>query len=192
MSPFILPKPNPSVMRVDEPSGNLNQILQFIEQNPGCHLRQIKRELKISMGTLQYHLNLLEKNEKITSDKHRLHRYYFPVGLFLDNEKNVLKILNKETGRDILMFIIERKNPTQTEIVEVIQISAPSVNWHINNLIQLGLIMEDRDGKFKRYVFSGNPSYVISLMKRYHTSIWDKWSGRLAETFLSFSGDEKQ
>ncbi len=179
-------------MRVNDLSDNTNQILQFIEQNPGCHLRQIKRELKISMGTLQYHLNLLEKNGRITSDKQSLHRYYFPVGMFLDNEKNVLKILNKETERDILMFIIERKNPTQTEIVSAIQISAPSVNWHISNLVQLDLIREERDGKFKRYMFSGNPDHIISLMKRYHTSIWDKWSGRLAEIFLSFSGDDKQ
>ena len=170
---------------------NTEKILQFIKQNPGCHLRQIKRELKISMGTLQYHLNLLEKNGKITSDKHSLHRYYFPIGLFQDNEKNVLKILNKETERDILMFIIERKNPTQTEIVDAIQISAPSVNWHISNLIQLSLLREERDGKFKRYVFSGNPDHIISLMKQYHTPIWDRWSGRLAEMFLSFSGDKQ-
>jgi predicted transcriptional regulator len=177
-------------MNVDD-QDNTEKILQFIKQNPGCHLRQIKRELKISMGTLQYHLNLLEKNGKITSDKHSLHRYYFPIGLFQDNEKNVLKILNKETERDILMFIIERKNPTQTEIVDAIQISAPSVNWHISNLIQLGLLREERDGKFKRYVFSGNPDHIISLMKQYHMPIWDRWSGRLAEMFLSFSGDKQ-
>lgn len=191
MSLFVLLDTKKMMMSVDD-QNNTDKILQFIEQNPGCHLRQIKRELKISMGTLQYHLNLLEKNGKITSDKHTLHRHYFPIGLFQDIEKNILKILNKETERDILMFIIECKNPTQTEIVDAIQISAPSVNWHINNLIQLGLLREERDGKFKRYVFSGNPNHIISLMKRYHTSIWDKWSGRLAEMFLSFSGDKSQ
>ena len=177
------------IMNVDD-QDNTEKILQFIEHNPGCHLRQIKRELSISMGTLQYHLNLLEKNGKITSDKHSLHRHYFRVGLFLENEKNLLKILNKETERDILMFIIEHKNPTQMEIAGAIQISAPSVNWHIGNLVNLGIISEERDGKFKRYTFSGNTEHVIALMKRYHSSIWDKWSNRLAEMFLSFSKEE--
>ena len=179
-------------MRVDDLQDNADKILQFIEQNPGYHLRQIKKELKISMGTLQYHLNLLEKNGRINSDKHSLHRHYFPVGLFLESEKNILKILNKETEREILMFIIERKNPTQTEIVGAVQISAPSVNWHIGNLLNLSLIKEEREGKYKRYIFSGNPDHVISLMKRYHASIWDKWSNRLAEMFISFSGDNTQ
>lgn len=168
---------------------NTDKILQFIEQNPGCHLRQIKRELKISMGTLQYHLNLLEKNGKIISDKHSLHRHYFRVGLFSGNERNLLKILNKETERDILMYIIEHKNPTQMDIAKAIQISAPSINWHINNLVKLALIAEERDGKFKRYSFLGNPDHMVSLMKQYHPSIWDNWSNRLAEMFLSFRED---
>lgn len=190
MSAFILSNTERRVMDADE-QDNANKILQFIEHNPGCHLRQIKRELNISMGTLQYHLNLLEKNGKVISDKHSLHRYYFRVGVFLENERNLLKILNKETERDILMYIIEHKNPNQMEIAKQIQISAPSVNWHINNLVSLGIITEERDGKFKRYVFSGNTEHVISLMKRYHSSIWDKWSNRLAEMFLSFREGEE-
>lgn len=177
-------------MSVDDPTNNTSKVLQFIEKNPGCHLRQIKKELKVSMGTLQYHLNLLEKNGRISSERHSLHRYYFPIGSFLDSEKNILKILNKETEREILMFIIERKKPTQTEIVEKIQISAPSISWHLDNLLGLNLIKEERDGKFKKYVFTGNPNHVISLMRQYHTSIWDKWSNRLAETFISFRGDD--
>ena len=189
MDSFILLDTKKMMMNVDD-QNNADKILQFIEQNPGCHLRQIKRELSISMGTLQYHLNLLEKNGKITSDKHSLHRHYFRVGVFLENEKNLLKILNKETERDILLYIIEHTNPTQMDIANAIQISAPSVNWHIANLVHLEIISEERDGKFKRYTFSGNTDHVISLMKRYHSSIWDKWSNRLAEMFLSFSKGE--
>ena len=115
-------------MNVDDLPNNTERILQFIQQNPGFHLRQIKRELNLSMGTIQYHLNQLEKNGKIISDRHTLQRHYFPIGTFGIIERNLLKILNQETTRDILMFIIEQKNPTQTNIVDYINISAPSVN----------------------------------------------------------------
>ena len=191
MPSFILLNTQKDILNVDE-QNNTEKILQFIEQNPGCHLRQIKRTLNLSMGTLQYHLNLLEKDGKIISDKHSLHRNYFRVGMFAQTEKNLLKILNKETEREILMYIIEHKNPTQMDIVKSIQISAPSINWHINNMVKLGLITEERDGKFKRYSFSGNPDHVVSLMKQYHTSIWNNWSNRLAEMFLSFRDDDNQ
>ena len=177
---------------MDETNSNTERVLLFIEQNPGCHLRQIKRDLDMSMGTVQYHLNLLEKAGKITSERHSLHRFYFPVAIFEKHDKNILKILNQETAREILMLVIEKRNPTQTDIVEKVQISAASVNWHIVRLIDLGIITEVRDGKFKRYLLVGDSNYIVALMKNYHPSIWDKWSNRLAETFLSLSKDDKQ
>lgn len=177
---------------MDEVKSNTERVLLFIEQNPGCHLRQIKRDLGISMGTLQYHLNLLEKSGKIASERHSLHRFYFPVSIFEKHDRNILKILNQETAREILMLIVEKKDPTQTDIVESIKISAASVNWHVKRLIDLGIITEVRDGKFKKYMLVGDSSYIVTLMKNYHPSMWDTWSNRLAETFLSLSGDDEQ
>ncbi|MBI3842116.1 MAG: winged helix-turn-helix transcriptional regulator [Thaumarchaeota archaeon] len=143
------------------------------------------------MGTVQYHLNLLEKNGRITSERHNLHRFYFPVGIFKESERNVLKILSQETAREILMLIIERKEPSQTDIVNSVRISAASVNWHIKRLIELGIINETKEGKFKKYKMIADATYVIKLLKIYHPNIWNNWSNRLAEMFLSLSTEGK-
>jgi len=145
----------------------------------------------MSMGTIQYHLNLLEKQGKISSERKNLHKHYFPIGLFEQNEKDILKILNQETARDILLIILEKK-PTQTDIVNIMQISAASVNWHIKRLIELGLILEQKDGKLKRYTLGVDTKNIISLMKNYHPNIWSIWSNRLAEMFLSLSKEENE
>ena len=176
----------------DESNSNTIRVLQYIEQNPASHLRQIKRELNMSMGTTQYHLNLLEKQGKVSSERHNLHRYYFPIGLFEQNQRDILKILNQETAREILLIILERKNPTQTDIADTIGLSSASVNWHIKRLIELGLILENKDGKFKRYSFGIDTKHIVSLMKNYHPNIWNKWSDRLAEMFLSLSKEDNQ
>ena len=146
----------------------------------------------MSMGTIQYHLNLLEKQGKVSSEKHNLHKYYFPVGLFEKNEREILKILNQETAREILLLILEKKNPTQTDIVNIIKISSASVNWHIKKLLELGLVLENRDGKFKRYALGIDSKHVVSLMRNYHPNIWNVWSNRLAEMFLSLSKEESE
>jgi len=173
-------------------SENSSRVLGYIGENPGCHLRQIKRELDLAMGTLQYHLNSLEKQGKITSEKQNLHKYYFPIGLFEENERAILQILNQETAREILLSILEKKNPTQTDIATLMKLSSPSINWHLKRLIDLGLIVEQKDGKFKRYSFGIDTKYITALMKSYHPNIWNHWSNRLAEMFLSMSrGDEK-
>ena len=175
----------------DESNSNTIRVLQYIQENPGCHLRKIKRDLDMSMGTVQYHLILLEKQGKVSSERQNLHKYYFPIGLFEQNEKDILKILNQETAREILLVILEQK-PTQTDIANIIKISGASVNWHIKRLVELGLILEQKDGKFKRYTLGIDSKHIVSLMKNYHPNIWNKWSNRLAEMFLSLSKEEKE
>ncbi len=172
--------------------GNTKLVQQFINDHPGCHLRQVRNELGISMGTAQYHLARLEKAGRITSNRRGLFKYYFPIGLFQDNEKNLLEVLSQETAREILMFIIEQKAPTQTDIVERIGVSPASISWHVSRLTEFGIITEVKEGKFKRYQLRGDPKSLISLMKSYYPSLWDRWSNRLAEMFLSMSPAEEK
>jgi predicted transcriptional regulator len=164
-----------------------DQILRFIEQNPSCHLRKIKKELDLAMGTVQYHLDRLEKAGRITSQKQGLHKHYFLVGAFEENEKQLLEVLSNETAREILMFIIEQKYPSQSEISKHIAISSPSVSWQIKRLQDYGVIEEIREGKFKRYKLHGDSKQFVALLKNYYPGIWNRWSSRLAEIFLSLS-----
>jgi predicted transcriptional regulator len=171
----------------DKTEGNSNRVLSFIQKNPGCHLRQIKRELQMSIGTTQYHLDRLLKMGKISSAKNDFYKYYFPIGIFDQDQKYLLEMLQQETTREILMIIIERKNPIQTDIVNRIGISAAAVNWHIRRLVDSNVIDEVRDGKYKRYRLCADPVCILALLRRYYPSIWEKWSIRLIELFLSLS-----
>jgi predicted transcriptional regulator len=174
-----------------QPEGNAtDRILAFIRENPSCHLRKIKKELGLAMGTVQYHLDRLEKDGKITSQRHSLHKYYFAVG-FEEDEKQMLEVLSNETAREILMFIVERKSPSQSEIVEHIEISPASVNWHINRLKDSKIIDEVREGRFKRYKLRGDTRLVAAMLKNFYPTIWDRWSNRLAEMFLSMSASKE-
>lgn len=146
----------------------------------------------MSMGTIQYHLGALEKQGKIISEKHSLHRYYFPIGMFEENQKNILEILNQDTIREILLYIIEKKDPHQTDIANFVKISNPSVNWHIQRLLSLGIIGETREGKYKRYHFIGDPMNVVELLKNYHPSLWNKWSNRIVEMFLALTKEDNK
>lgn len=166
---------------------NVNRVLDFIQEKPACHLRLIKRELEIFIGTVQYHLAKLEKMGKITAYRYGLYKYYFPVGVFEKSQKDLLRVLSQETTREILMAIIEQKNPTQKDIVRRIGISSAAVNWQIRRLTDLDMIYEIREGKCKRYHLSVDHKYIVGLLKDYYPNIWDKWSNRLAELFLSFS-----
>jgi predicted transcriptional regulator len=173
---------------MDEVEGTAEKLLDFIQDNPGCHLRHVKRKMSISMGTVQYHLDKLEKMGRITSSRRGLYKYYFPAGLFKENEKDILEVLTHETARKILMFIIEQKNPTQTDIVNSVKISPRSISWHVGRMVALNIITEIKDGKYKRYqIYENEAKFILTLLRSYYPNIWDKWSMRIVEMFLSLS-----
>jgi len=176
---------------MDESDDTVDKVLCFIQDNPGCHLRRIKREIGISMGTVQYHLHKLEKMGRVTSTRRGLYKYYFPAGLFRENEKEILEVLTHETARKILMFIIEQKSPTQTDIVNSVRISARSISWHVGRLIALKMIREIKDGKYKRYQLQDDAKDILTLLRSYYPNIWDKWSMRVVEMFLSLSSSRE-
>jgi predicted transcriptional regulator len=171
-----------------ESDDTADKVLCFIQDNPGCHLRRIKRAMNVSMGTVQYQLDKLEKMGRITSSRRGLYKYYFAAGLFKENEKDILEVLTHETARKILMFIIEQKSPTQTDIVNSVNISARSISWHVGRLVALKIITEIKEGKYKRYqLLENDAKYILTLLRSYYPSIWDKWSMRVVEMFLSLS-----
>ena len=176
---------------MDESDDTVDKVLCFIQDNPGCHLRRIKREIGISMGTVQYHLHKLEEIGRVTSTRRGLYKYYFPAGLFRENEKEILEVLTHETARKILMFIIEQKSPTQTDIVNSVRISARSISWHVGRLIALKMIREIKDGKYKRYQLQDDAKDILTLLRSYYPSVWDKWSMRVVEMFLSLSSSRE-
>jgi hypothetical protein len=90
------------------------------------------------------------------------------------------------------MFIIERKSPSQIDIVNSIGISAAAVNWHVKRLIASRIINEVRMRKYKKYQLNDNyrSQYVVKLLKNYYPGIWENWSNRLVETLLFLSKEE--
>jgi hypothetical protein len=59
-------------------------------------------------------------------------------------------------------------------------------------LIDLNLIDEVREGKYKRYKLcddSIDSRLIVELLKTHHPNLWNKWSNRLVEIFLSLSDE---
>ncbi|MDQ2685554.1 MAG: winged helix-turn-helix transcriptional regulator [Thermoproteota archaeon] len=180
-------------MRGQDSNDNINEskILDFIKESPGSHLRRIKKELGFSMGTIQYHLRKLEKEEKITSSRNGLHKCFFVTGIFGDHEKDIIKYFNQDTPRKIILFIVQLGQPTQTDIALELGITSPTISWNLNRLVSSKIIAEIKDGRYKRYTLDSSidPLVLTKLLKSYYPSLWNKWSDKLAEIYLSLSFD---
>ena len=89
-------------------------------------------------------MNKLERDGKIVSIQNCFYKFYFPIGIFQEREKEILQILNHESLRNIILFIIEKKNPSKNEIANHLDVSYSSVNWHLERLIAYNMIIEKK------------------------------------------------
>ena len=163
---------------------NRDLIYQYVKSYPGSHLRKISKHLSLGMGNIQYHLDALEKIGIIKSRKISIYKVYYDVGVLGERHESILAILQQETPRSILIYLIENPGASQSEIAAYVGCSAPTVVWHMSNLMKIGLVKHRRDGKFIKYNIKGNLKEITGLIKSYHPTVWDRLSSRLADLFL--------
>ena len=156
-------------------------VLEDIKTHPGTHLREIKRRLKIAMGTVQYHLTNLEKEKMVVYDRKGSFKKFYLNNLFKDNQKEILNVLSQEMEREILLFLIQNPLTTQKAISEFTNISSASINWHMKRLNKAGLVEIRHENHFARYNLTIDNTEIFSLLKNYHPRIWEKWADRLAD-----------
>lgn len=166
---------------------NKERIYQYIANNPGSHLRKISKDLGLAMGDTQHHLRTLEKTALIKSRRIGVFRRYYTVSIYGERLESLLAILRQEVPRDIIVFLIEKPGATQVEIAKHKGFSAPTINWHMSRLIEIGLVSSHKEGKFLNYRIEGNIKDITAILRRYYPSIWTKLSYRLADLFLDIS-----
>ena len=166
---------------------NRDLIHRYIQNFPGSHLRKISKELSLGMGDTQHHLNILENTGFVKSRRISIYKVYYDVSVFEERHESILAVLQQETPRSILLYLIENPGASQGEIAAHVGFSAPTVNWHMSRLMQIGLVESRKDGRFVKYVIVGDLKEITQLLKSYYPTIWNKLSNRLVDLFLDIS-----
>jgi predicted transcriptional regulator len=173
------------VGNIDERSESKRaQILNFIVEHPGAHLRKIRRELNLAMGVVQYHLYALEKERKVVSRRGGFYKRYYPTLVFGDRELEIMDVLVQETERDLVLFLMQNPNATQKELSGYARVSPSSINWHMQRLSKSGLIGTTHEGGNVKYFVKANRAEILALLKNYHPAVWERWADRLADILL--------
>jgi len=128
------------------------KIYEYIRQNPGIHLRGLSSEMQVKLGTMRYHLSVLQHTHKITvsSDTASV-RFYENSGTYSTGEQHILKHLRNETTKKILAVLLERPMATRQDIADAVGISGPSVSWHMKRLEEDRIVLSRRSGRLTAY-----------------------------------------
>jgi PKD repeat protein len=126
------------------------EIYGYIMANPGDHYNSIKKALKLSDGSFAHHIHVLEREGIVKSVRDGTHRRFYPRDMrILDNggslKKSQLLIIDK---------IRETPGISQKDIASLLGVSSATINYHLKELIGLGIIKAERAGMKMRYYFN--------------------------------------
>lgn len=167
-----------------------DKVHRFIAKNPGSYFREILRSLEIGTGNLQYALEMLEREGKVTTIKIGSHKHFYPSDVD-EEKKRILSILSQESPREILLFLSRKPGSCQTDVAKEIRCSSPTARWYLIRLETLRLIWSRRQGAEVKYYANTSVPELASLLRTYRPSIWDRYADRMADMMRTFEQQEE-
>jgi len=166
-------------------------LYEFVRRNPGFHLREISRELNLSITLVDYHLRFLEKHELLTSAMDGEYKRFYPRSVpgaadarpaLSDSEKQVLAFLRQPVPLRAIAFLMEHDAATHKEILEHVPVSPSTLSHHLKKMQAAGLI-EHADPRERGYRVTA-PKSVARIMATYELATADQ-----IDTFVRVWGE---
>ncbi len=161
------------------------KIYKGIEDNPGINFRGLLDMLDYAQGTLQYHLDWLEKNGIVDVSKDGKYTRYYPSESFEKIDQNVMNALRRKYSRRIIAYLISKGSMSTSELTECIDKSKSTISWHLSKLNEEGLVEKERKGRSVQYslVDKDKAKYLYTIYNQSFTDkvvdellgIWDKY-----------------
>jgi predicted transcriptional regulator len=149
------------------------KVYEIVRKYAGCHFREIQRKSKLSIGSIKYHLDYLEKNKLIKSQKETNNLRYYPKE-FQSQNTQLMGLLRQEKIRQIILFILLNKNCTQEKISENVQLSSSTTSWHLKKLEEAKILRSTKIGRIKKYILLIDEKELVKLLITYKESFLDE------------------
>jgi len=154
-------------------------IYEYVRRHPGTHVRAMAKGLRLATGDLQYHLLWLERNGLIKTKKSEFYRFVYPTMVFTEGQEALLGVLSQETPREIMLCLFKQGPMMQGELAKTLGHSQPTVSWHMDRLVQAGVVIKKRARGGFTYDLAADRDEVLRFVKSYHPEVWKRWAGRL-------------
>lgn len=119
------------------------KIYGYVLANPGEHYNAIREALGLTNGSLAYHLRTLERERFIKSKRFGIYRRFYPMNMRIPEDGFRVN----EIQKTILGTIEHNPGISQKEIASFVNLTPPTINYHIGILSDAGLINVRRKGR---------------------------------------------
>jgi predicted transcriptional regulator len=171
------------------------KIYEYIKRNPGLHLRQLQRSLRIPLASLQYHLNYMTKRKIIFEEKSENYTRYYCI-LLEPRDKRVLSILRQKRLREIVLLILINKKAKCQLIVRTLNLSASTISFYLKYLVENSILERTKIGYENIYTLKDEDriaKILIAYQQSFLDKMVDKWvSTWIEKRFVKDKSDEEK
>lgn len=138
------------------PNGNRSRVYECIRRCPGLSLHEISRETRVNLGTVRYHLWMLEVGRRIVSRRtdRKYVRYFQNPCAYTREEQLALSVAKRDVMARILRVLSVRPGLTNRELSGATGIREDAMSRYMIELAGLGIVERRQD--------EGRATYRIS------------------------------
>ena len=149
-------------------------LIDHIANVPGIRYRELLKLSGFSNGVLFYHLRGLEEAGLVRVERKRAKKTtrYYPINIS-EIESAILSWLRHKPLREIILFILENRQCSFSDIVNYTGKAISTVSSHLGQLKQEELISIRRSGQGFLYSLA-NPELIANVALKYKLRLFDK------------------
>ncbi len=162
------------------------RIYEEIVKSPGLHFRELQKRLNMPTGMLEYHIDVLLREEVIVAKKDGRYRRFFPNTEMTRSERKIMSALRSRVRRRIVIYLIENGKCRATDIAKDMGMQASSLSYHLSKLVNEGILGKDVLGR-ENYYYVINEKEVAKVIIRYRESFFDSLVDNFVGWYLTDS-----
>ena len=160
----------PIIGKVKELLSNENRkrIYEYIVANPACTIASLADGLHMNIGTVDYHLFQLKCRFKVKIVREgKFRRVYDNAKKFSFEEQVICSYVRSHVSNVLLGAILNNPGITQKKLSEIANLDASTMSYYSNKFLSDGLIIVEKDGRFKRYFISAEARPLLEKHMAY-------------------------
>ncbi len=162
-----------------------NRLHDAIKDSPGLHFRELQRRTGIAVGSLQYHLEFLERVHLVRKVKEgKFVRYYSVRGEQLGEQQRTMSLLRQDSIRKIVLFLLspQPRPANNLQLSQGVGLSPSTVSWHVQKLLEAGVVLKEQRGR-ETFFSVRNPAQTAQLLIHHQKSFFDELVDNFAEVW---------
>jgi predicted transcriptional regulator len=155
------------------------KLLKYIHSSPGIRYRELLRLTDSSNGVLSYHLADLEGQNLITVERKKSVTRYYPPYITTEVSK-IIGAIRNPISRQIISLLLKNNGCTFSELTISIRKAPSTVSWHLQRLIDGGIVKKSNGGASDCRHYSSRYYHVLDkitieyILSKYVESPVDK------------------